>query len=288
MEVVGDQQNSIANRDATERNEADQTGDGQICWVMTSAITPPIKAVGSALRICRTIRTEGNKSSSTTNMPTTETPARTIMSLRRPLLAFKLAAVFDEVADRHLHLLADTLFDFADRSGQIAAFGVAADHDPAPGVFAIDRVRPGALADVCDLTKFDLSAFDFPVVMRQVDAKSTKIGVVGAVLFFQTHEQIESPLTFEYLRDDFALQCRLQNVGNVFAGQTVERQVIRSQLDVQLCRLANRFDDRRCDARHVLNRRFDLLGNSLQRVQIVAMNLDRDLAYTPETMWLIK
>ena len=86
--------------------------------------------------------------------------------LRCPLLALKLSAVLDEVADRHLHLIADTLLDVADRTGQVAAFGVAANHDSPSSVLAIDRVRARAFADVRDFAKFDLAAFGFAFAMQ--------------------------------------------------------------------------------------------------------------------------
>ncbi|TWU20915.1 hypothetical protein Poly41_71710 [Novipirellula artificiosorum] len=48
----------------------------KFCCVITNAITPPMNAVGKALRICNTIRTDGNNSISTKNIPTTETAAK--------------------------------------------------------------------------------------------------------------------------------------------------------------------------------------------------------------------
>ena len=170
------------------------------------------------------------------------------------------------------------MFDFTHCTGKIAALCIAADHDPSAGVLAIDGVWPGAFADVCDLSQFNLPTFGFVSVMRQVNAKTTEIGIVRPILLFQANEQIKTTLAFEYLRNHLALQSRLQHVGNILSRQSVQSQVVRTQFDMQLSRLANWFDDRRRDARNVLNGAFDLLGHSAQSIEVIAVDLDRDLS----------
>ena len=51
-----------------------------VCPLRTSASTPPMKAVGTAVRIWATIRPDGNSMYSTKNMPTTDTADRAVMS----------------------------------------------------------------------------------------------------------------------------------------------------------------------------------------------------------------
>ena len=187
-----------------------------VCPVSTSASTPPMNAVGRALRICRTIRTDGYSIISTTNMPTTDTRRQHGDQRRRPLLALELPAVLDEVALRAARPAACTrCLDVGDDAGQVAALRVAADDDPPAGVLAVDRVRPAALADVGQRRQLDLAA-----AVGQVDPQPAEVGVVGAVRLLQPDHQVEPPLPFEHLRDDFALQRRLHELGRRRPGVT--------------------------------------------------------------------
>ena len=75
-----------------------------VCPVSTRASTPPMNAVGMALRICSTIRTDGKSITARRTCRRPTTPARTRDQQRRPLLALELPAVLDEVAFGQRHL----------------------------------------------------------------------------------------------------------------------------------------------------------------------------------------
>ena len=66
--------------------------------VSTSASTPPMNAVGSALRICSTIRTDGIQHHQHDEHADDGHGGQDADQRGRPLLALELAAVLDEVA----------------------------------------------------------------------------------------------------------------------------------------------------------------------------------------------
>ena len=110
--------------------------------------------------------------------------------------------------------------------------------------------------------------FDLPSAVGQVDPQPAEVGVVGAIRLLQPDQQIEPPLPFQHLRNDFALQRRLHDLADVLARHAVAGQVIGPQPDVQFRRLLNRLDDRRRHARQRLESRaftFSAVASSVSR-----------------------
>ena len=165
--------------------------------VSTRASTPPMNAVGRALRICRTIRTDGKSIISTTNMPTTDTHGQDGDQRRRPLLALELAAVLDEVARRQRRRARSTRCWMSATTLARSRPWVLQRMTMRRRAFSrLTALGPTPVADVGQLAQLDLAA-----VVGQVDPQPAQVGVVGAVGLLQPHEQVEAPLPFQHLRD---------------------------------------------------------------------------------------
>ena len=70
---------------------------------------------------------------------------------------------------------------------------------------------------------------------------------------------------------------RSAELGPLRPSHPVVGQVIRAQSNVQFGRLTNRFHNRERQSRHTLDRSLHFLGQSLERIDVVAVDLDRDL-----------
>ena len=145
------------------------------------------------------------------------------------------------------------MLDLSHGAGEVPILSIAANDNSSASVLPIDGVCAGTFPDVGQLTQFNLTS-----IFRQVNPQASEIGVIRAIAFFQSHEQIESSLAFQHLRHHFALQRRLYNLSDIGSRHTVKRQIIGSQSDVQLFRLADGLNDRRRQSRHGLQSLFHL------------------------------
>ena len=172
---------------------------------------------------------------------------------------------------------ATLLLRFGDEGAQVVAADIGLHHDAPLAVFAADLVQAFGKAELAPVRCSGTDARDPPSPGSITGKRPDRVEIVarGAV---EAHDDVESPVAFE---DDagFAPAERSRDgVGDVLQGQAVAGDGIAIELDVELreaCRLLDL--DVGCARNGVQDRR-DLLRRRAHCVEIVAVELDRDVA----------
>src|SRR5262245_31805801 len=173
MEVMGDQQNPIANHDAAERDEADETGNRQGLPREHQGDDAANERGRQGIENLqhdadRRIENHQHYEHSDDRYQRQDEDQR-----GRALLAFELPAVFDEVPFRQTDASRHALLNVGDDARKIAALRVAADDHAAPRVLAVGGIRSDAFADFGEIAQLHLAA-----LVGQIDAEPAEIGVV--------------------------------------------------------------------------------------------------------------
>ena len=144
VEVVGDEQDAVADRDAAERDEPDQArhrqrllGDDQREHAADE------RRRGWRSGSADTIRTDGNSMSSTKNMPTRPTPRRGSRSAAWPASWLSNCPPYSTKYPAGIDPFLDTRRSMSATAAAGRGRGVAADHRFRRDVLALDLVRPG-------------------------------------------------------------------------------------------------------------------------------------------------
>ena len=138
MKIVCDQENSVSNSDPAKRNESNQTRNGQVLLGDNQGNDSADEGCWECVKYLKNNPHRREQQHQHNEHADDRYRCQHSDKLCRSLLAFELASILDEVADRYLNLAAYIRLDCGDCTGKIAPLRIAANYDPTTRVFAID------------------------------------------------------------------------------------------------------------------------------------------------------